>query len=301
VPDRFRDSSVLHVQDLYQGFGDRIVLDNLDLSVQAGEFVTVVGPSGCGKSSLLRIIIGQDRPLSGEILVEGRVFTAPSTDRGVVYQHYSLFPHLSALENVLVGRRLSLWPWQWPARRKDYVEEAMAVLEKADMAGHADKLPHQLSGGQRQRIAIGQALIQKPTILCMDEPFSALDPGTRESMQLFLLEMWEEFEMTIFFVTHDLEEAVYLGTRLVALSQYYTDDRDEIPADRGAKIVLDQPLRRMGTAAGPSAKATADFGEMVQGIRLQAFDPEYRQHVRDFELTHPQSWATLTPHEDGGG
>ena len=165
------------------------------------------------------------------------------------------------------------------------------------MAEHADKYPAQLSGGQRQRGAIAQALIQQSKILCMDEPFSALDPGTRESLQMFLLELWEETKMTIFFVTHDLEEAVYLGTRLVALSQYYCDDRTEQDV-RGAKIVVDRQFDNR--ALSPAVKASAEFAEMVQAVRHQAFDPSYLQHVKEFDLSHPHSWATRTNGEIGG-
>jgi NitT/TauT family transport system ATP-binding protein len=286
-------TNLLHVQNLNQGFGGKMVLDNINLSVKPGEFVTLVGPSGCGKSTLLRIIIGQDRPLSGEVLLEGRSVGSPDSRRGVVYQHYSLFPNLTALENVVLGKRLGIWPWQWWSRKAELRDEAMFFLEKAGMAEHAHKHPHQLSGGQRQRAAIAQTLIQQPKVLCMDEPFSALDPGTRESMQMFLLELWEELMMTIFFITHDLEEAVFLGTRLVALSQYYTDDRGEGEnVNRGSKIVVDRAISPLGRAYSPGVKATADFGQLIQDMRQQAFDPEYCQHVREFELTHPHAWHT---------
>ncbi|MGB0748337.1 MAG: ABC transporter ATP-binding protein [Magnetospiraceae bacterium] len=292
--EAYRQNSVLHVEDLYQAFGAKVVLDDIDLSVRKGELVTVVGPSGCGKSTLLRIIIGQDTPVQGKVFLDGDPISAPDTRRGVVYQHYSLFPNLSALDNVLVGHRLKVWPWQWPSARKALRDEAMAYLETAGLADHAGKYPHQLSGGQRQRVAIVQALIQKPMILCMDEPFSALDPGTRESMQMFLLDLWEKNGMTVFFVTHDLEEAAYLGTRLIGLSQYYSDDR-EMAAARGAKIVVDREISPLGTALSPEVKRNKDFRDLIRHIREQAFDPEYRQHAREFDLSHPQSWRTTSP------
>jgi NitT/TauT family transport system ATP-binding protein len=147
----------------------------------------------------------------------------------------------------------------------------------------------------QQRVAIAQALIMRPKILLMDEPFGALDPGTRERMQLFVLELWEEFDMTLFFVTHDLEEAVFLGTRIVVLSQYYTDDRDVTDGARGARIVADYALARK--AASTTVKARAEFGELIQQIRHEGFDPEYRGHVSRFNLKHPDSFQTLRPEE----
>ncbi|OSM01591.1 ABC transporter ATP-binding protein [Magnetofaba australis] len=296
MPDRFRNSTLLHVEDLYQAFGGKVVLDNIDLSVAAGELVTVVGPSGCGKSTLLRIIIGQDRPAGGQVWLDGHQLDTPNRERGVVYQHYSLFPNLTVLDNVLAGHRLRGWPWQKPPA--EACELAEHLLAKTGMDRHLEKYPHQLSGGQRQRVAIAQALMQKPRILCMDEPFSALDPGTRETMQLLLLELWEAFGMTVFFVTHDLEEAVYLGTRLVALSPYYTDDRgDGDGVNRGARVVVDRSLRPIGTAVSPRIKTDQAFAQCIQEIRRDAFDPDHRQHVSTFDLSHPHSWVTFTADE----
>jgi NitT/TauT family transport system ATP-binding protein len=131
----------------------------------------------------------------------------------------------------------------------------------------------------------------KPKILLMDEPFGALDPGTREDMQIFLLKLWEEFEMTIFFVTHDLEEAVFLGTRILVLSQYYSDARGNSDhVERGARIVFDYPLER--AALSSKVKETATFGRLIQQIRREGFDPEYLQNATDFNLRHPDSFIT---------
>lgn len=279
---------LFQLEHVVKEYGDKVILDDIDLSIGRGELVTVVGPSGCGKSTLLRLVIGQEGPTRGNLYIEGGEVGPPNPDRGVVYQHYSLFPNLSTLDNVTVNRRLALYPWQWRQSRKAIYEEGMAYLERVDMAEHAHKYPAQLSGGQRQRVAIAQALIQKSKILCMDEPFSALDPGTREALQMFVLELWEETKMTIFFVTHDLEEAVYLGTRLVALSQYYTDDRVDV-ASRGAKVVVDRQFCSGDRAMSPAIKATAEFAETIQEIRLQAFDPSHTQHISEFDLSHPHS------------
>ncbi len=292
MDEMLRKNSVLHVEDVYKSYDSKLILDDIDLSVTSGEFVTIVGPSGCGKSTLLRLVVGQEKPSKGSILIDGVLAGPPTPDRGVVYQNYSLFPHLSALDNVTLSKRLALLPWQWNSHKKAIYEEGLHYLSKVNMDGHASKYPAELSGGQRQRVAIAQALIQKPKILCMDEPFSALDPGTREDLQLFLLELWEETKMTIFFVTHDLEEAVYLGTRLIALSQYYTDDRDQDMA-RGAKIVVDRRFRDPKEAISPQVKSSGQFVKAVHELRQHAFDPEYLQHVKNFDLSHPNSWATL--------
>jgi NitT/TauT family transport system ATP-binding protein len=291
----------LHIEDLYQAFGDNMVLDNVDLSVQAGEFVSVVGPSGCGKSTLLRVISGQDIPRSGSVLMDGKEIGPPDVRRGVVYQQYSLFPHLSVVENVLYGYRRQMTWTEWRRGRKECRDEVARFLSKAGIADQADKYPYQLSGGQRQRVAIVRALIYHPQVLLMDEPFSALDTGSRENMQMWLLELWKEYRLTILFVTHDLNEAIYLGTRPVALSQYYTDDRGDGPGvHRGAKIVLDRFISPIGHIFSPLVKGTREFTDLKLEVKRRAFDPEYRQHVDEFDLNHPHSWRTLTAAEKNG-
>ncbi|MDH5510041.1 MAG: ABC transporter ATP-binding protein [Nitrospinota bacterium] len=299
-PEELRTRSILYIEDVYKAYGDNVILDDIDLSIAPGEFCAVVGPSGCGKSTLLRLILGQERTSSGRVLLNGCPIGHPDMDRGIVYQKYSLFPNLSAMDNILIGHKLRMWPWQWGSRKKDLTEKAMVFLGRAGMENHAHKYPHQLSGGQQQRVAVIQALFTRPKILLMDEPFSALDPGAREDMQMFLLELWEESRLTIFFVTHDLEEAAYLATRLVALSQHYSDERNpEELAKRGAKVVLDMRLRDVGAAAAPHIKSTAEFGALIQNIRRDAFEPGYRQHVKDFSLTHPHSFRTPSSFQGG--
>ncbi|MDH5476755.1 MAG: ABC transporter ATP-binding protein [Nitrospinota bacterium] len=298
--EKLKTGSILHIQDVYKAYGDNLILDDIDLSIAPGEFCAVVGPSGCGKSTLLRLILGQERTTTGQVLLNGSPIGSPDKDRGIVYQKYSLFPNLRALDNILFGHRLRMWPWQWGARKKELTEKAMVFLRRAGMENHSHKYPHQLSGGQQQRVAVIQALFSRPKILLMDEPFSALDPGAREDMQMFLLELWEESRLTIFFVTHDLEEAAYMGTRLVALSQYYSDERDPAELKKiGAKVVVDLHLREIGQAASPQVKTTAQFGQLIQDIRRDAFDPGYRQHVKDFSLNHPHSFYTLSSYEGG--
>lgn len=278
--------NLLFLDGVYKKYGDRTILDDIILSVAEGELCTLVGPSGCGKSTLLRLILGQERTTRGTIYVQGRPVGFPNQNRGIVYQKYSLFPHLSVLENVSLGKKLTT---SFFSRIfSDCVtDEAFSILQKIGLDKHAHKYPDELSGGMCQRVAVAQALIMKPQILLMDEPFGALDPGTREDMQLFLLELWKECGITIFFVTHDLEEAAFLGTRLLVLSQYYTDDRGGgADVKRGARIVADYPLPK---SVSTKDKYTADFGALLEQVRQEGFDPAYLQHAKTFNLRHPDS------------
>ena len=291
-----RSRGHLQVEDVYKSYGGKVVLDNVDLSVQPGELCTLVGPSGCGKSTLLRLILGEEFPTAGSLRVDGLEIGPPDVRRGIVFQRYSLFPHLSVVDNVSLGLRLRHGARQAGQDRRAVRDVAMSYLERVRLAGHADKYPHQLSGGMQQRVAIAQSLVMKPKILLMDEPFGALDPDTREDMQIFLLELWEQDEMMIFFVTHDLEEAAYLGTRILVLSQYYRDDRGSVPGvSRGAKIVADHQLPR--AVMGTGVKHTAEFTDLITQIRQEGFDPGYLQHARDFNLSHPDAYRTLTTDE----
>lgn len=289
----------LHIEDVYKSYDGRCILDNIDLRVAAGEFCTVVGPSGCGKSTLLRLILGQEKPdnTGGCVTIDGAAVPIPNPARGIVYQKYSLFPHLTALQNVLLGKTLSAGQWWNPFyRNRQHREEAMAYLSRVRLADSAHKFPHELSGGMQQRVAIAQALIMKPPILLMDEPFGALDPDTRRDVQLYLLEMWEQEKLTIFFVTHDMTEACFLGSRLLVLSQYYRDDRGEGPGvNRGGRIVGDYALPRMATST--QVMESPEFQQLVTRIRGDGFDPKVRQHVREFNLHHPDAWRTLTDAE----
>lgn len=286
--------NVLHIEDVYKSYGNKPILENIDLSVAKGELCTLVGPSGAGKSTLLRLILGQEFASSGRIEIDNQPAGFPDTMRGIVFQRYSLFPHLTVLENVVLGRRLQAGLIERIRRRSVFRNEALHYLERVRLATHADKYPHELSGGMRQRVAIAQSLILKPKILLMDEPFGALDPDTREEMQVFLLELWDEEHMTVFFVTHDLEEAVYLGTRILVLSQYYTDDRGT-SVNRGAKIVSDYDLPRVSVST--EAKYTHDFIDLINRIRHEGFNPEHLQHVSAFNLSHPDSFQKLTEQE----
>ena len=293
---------LLHIEDVTKVYGDKVVLGDIDLKVRSGEFCTVVGPSGCGKSTLLRLILGQELATTGRLLIEGEEIHSPSPDRGIVYQRYSLFPHLTVLENVLIGLQLPLHLWSASGRKKKLASEAREYLEYVKLHEHADKYPHELSGGMQQRIAIAQALIKKPKILLMDEPFGALDPGTREDMQVLIVKLWEEHSMTVFFVTHDLEEALFLGTRIICLSQIYRIG-DKIMPDHsmGARIMMDYPVKE---GVSPTlVKTTKEFNELKEKIRRKGFETEYLASVERFDLAHdlhhPDSFITL-PADDAG-
>lgn len=301
-----QDDYLLHLEDVVKRYrnlkGEEFtVLNDIDFKVKAGEFVTVVGPSGCGKSTLLRLILGSEQPNEGTVLFEGRPVAAPDRHRGIVFQKYSLFPHLTVLENLLFGleaedftlSRRILSRFKLRRKRKEYTRQALAYLERVGLVGQGDKYPAQLSGGMRQRVAIAQGLIMKPRILLMDEPFGALDYSTRQDMQLFILEQWETTEMTVFFVTHDLEEAVFLGSRTIVLTQYYSSDR---AGNEGAKIAVDIEI----PGAYPRTsdfKFSEEMGSLIDKLRVEGLDPAHRQHIKDFDLSHKDSFRTVTPDE----
>lgn len=288
-------NTMLQVTDLYKQYGDKIILDNIDLTVSKGELVTVVGPSGCGKSTMLRMILGQEAPTEGEMLIDGNPVGLPDQSRGIVYQHYSLFPNLTVMENVIRYHTLSHNPIAARLKRKEFEALGMEYLTKVRLQDHANKYPAELSGGMRQRVAIAQAMMAKPKILLMDEPFGALDQGTREDLQMFLIELWKQEQMTVFFVTHQIDEAIYLGSRLILLSQYYTDDRGQSAGDRGAKIVMDKDLSHISLSSG--SRMEREVVELEQLILDRGFDPKVLQHAKDFDLSHKDSWQTLTDEE----
>ncbi len=180
-----------------------------------GEFIAMVGPSGCGKSTILNLIEGFSEvfpPTTGEVLVRGQPITGPGKDRGMIFQKYSSFPHLTVLQNVMFGLEINADENRYsPEERKS---RALEMIKKVGLNGHEHKYPYQLSGGQQQRVAIARTLVLKPRIILMDEPFSALDEPTRIDMQAMITQLWKEVEATVFIVTHSLAEAVYLGDRI---------------------------------------------------------------------------------------
>jgi ABC-type nitrate/sulfonate/bicarbonate transport system ATPase subunit len=187
-------------------------LQATDLDVAENDFITILGPSGCGKSTLLRIIAGLEVQTAGDVTLEGRAIAGPGADRGMVFQSYTLFPWLNVLDNVCFGLRERDLP------RAQQIETARGFLAKVGLRGFENHYPKQLSGGMQQRTAIARALANDPRILLMDEPFGALDHQTRELMQELLLGIWEAQRKTVLFVTHDIDEAVFMGSRVVVMS-----------------------------------------------------------------------------------
>ena len=222
----------LKVEDLSKKFdtpkGEILALNKINLQIHRREFVTVIGPSGCGKTTLIRILAGLDFPTSGNVLLEGKKMEGPSAERGMVFQDYTLFPWLSVKKNVMFGLEIKgLGTLKAEA-------EAMEWLEIVGLAKFADAYPGQLSGGMKQRVAIARSLANRPEILFLDEPFGALDAQTRASMQAYLLKIWQNVDVTIFFVTHDLDEAVYLSDRILVLRSNpgEIDELIEVPVPR---------------------------------------------------------------------
>jgi NitT/TauT family transport system ATP-binding protein len=189
-----------------------VALDGIDLEIGEDEFLTILGPSGCGKSTLLNIIAGFDHPTDGEIRLDGEIISKPGPDRGVVFQEYALFPWLNAAENIEFGLRERGVP---KAEREARVQEQIALV---GLRGFGNRFPHELSGGMRQRVALARVLVNDPKMLLMDEPFAALDAQTRTIMQNELLRVWSAERRTALFITHNIEEAVLLGDRVVVMT-----------------------------------------------------------------------------------
>lgn len=277
------DTPALSVQGVHHWFGDNRVLGDVNFDVAAGQIVAIVGPSGCGKSTLLRAILGTHPPKQGSIRADGKEVNAPSRDVGVVYQHYSLFDFMTARENVAFGLKLdettipfrTFNPFGWRKLRKQHLQAADDLLSKVQLAHAAHLYPAEMSGGMRQRVAIAQALVMKPKILLLDEPFGALDEATREELQLMLLRLYEEnltakskglpAPYTIMMVTHELNEAIYVSDRILGLSQYHADGKN------GAKIVYDRAAPVFGT---DDARDFANFEAQKDEIRSVVFDTE---------------------------
>jgi NitT/TauT family transport system ATP-binding protein len=239
---------MIEIRNLWKQYDDQVVLERLNLRIAQGEFCSMVGASGCGKSTFLRLLLGQERPTRGEILLDGEPLPSePDPHRGVVYQRYSVFPHLSVVRNVMLGLELPHAPFTgrlFGARRRLARDEAVAMLARVGLADSLDKYPHQLSGGMQQRLALAQALVMKPRVLLLDEPFGALDPGIRRDMHELLTGLWREAKLTVFMVTHDLKEGFTLGSRVLVFDKVRIDP--QAPQAYGARITYDIPLERNG-------------------------------------------------------
>ncbi len=208
--------NILEISQISKTFpgvsGGTVALQATDLTVAENDFITILGPSGCGKSTLLRMVAGLDTPTTGRITLDGRLVSGPGPDRGMVFQSYTLFPWLTVLQNVCFGLRekgLKL------SEQQDIARQFLAKVGLKDFGNH---FPKQLSGGMQQRTALARALANNPRILLMDEPFGALDHQTRELMQELLAGIWEAERKTVLFVTHDIDEAIFMGSRVMVMS-----------------------------------------------------------------------------------
>ncbi|MGN7457624.1 ABC transporter ATP-binding protein [Paenibacillus pasadenensis] len=260
-----REAAKIRFQDVTKKFlvreGKEVkeftAVDGLDLDVRPGEFMAVVGPSGCGKSTLLDLLAGLSRPTSGQILLDGRPVTGPGMDRGIVFQQYALFPWRTAQANIEFGLEAK------GIGARERRERARHYLALVGLSGFEGRYPHELSGGMKQRVAIARSLAFDPEVLLMDEPFAALDAQTRESLQAELLRIWEQTGKTILFITHGIDEAVYLGQRVAVMT-----------ARPGRiKRIVDIPLGRRSEEE--DTRSAAAFGELRHEIWS-----ELREEVR---------------------
>jgi NitT/TauT family transport system ATP-binding protein len=245
----------------------KTILEDLNLEIEEGEFVVLLGETGCGKSTLLRMILGQEHPTSGTISVAGSAVERVDARSGYVPQKYSLFPDRTVLDNLTMGPETSryhilgrLKPG-FRAFRRQVREEGLKQLQHMGMqASDGDKYPHQLSGGMQQRVAIAQALMMKSRVLLMDEAFSALDPGTRGSLQRLLRSVWSELKPTVVFVTHNTAEALFLGTRLIVLA------RTSHSNACGSRVALDMKLPESGMSLNRNGKEFMDLVDHVESF-----------------------------------
>ena len=243
----YQREKVLQVEHLSKSFdtaqGRTEALRDVSFTVHRREFVCIVGASGCGKSTLVRMLAGLDFPSQGRMLLDGQPVTGPGHDRGMVFQGYSLFPWLTVLRNVMFGPEMSgTGHDEAEARAHEWL--ALVGLQK-----FANAYPHQLSGGMRQRVAIARALANEPRILLMDEPFGALDAQTRAQMQMHLLDIWRNIDITVVFITHDLDEAIHLADRIIVLKPHPGEVQEVI------EVPVPRP-RQMSQWMGPEFRAT---------------------------------------------
>lgn len=293
--------SLLEIKFLSHWFGSNRVLHNINLDVKPGQVIAMVGPSGCGKSTLLRAIVGTHLPNEGNITINdqhgARIIQAPGRDRGIVYQRYSLFPHLTALENVAYGLMVDQTTIpnrlfqlsKWKKLRKQHLEQAEEMLKKMKLGAALKKYPPEMSGGMCQRVAIAQALIMEPSVLLLDEPFGALDEATREELQRILLTLYQENQKakkagnppphTIIIVTHEINEAIFVSDRVIGLSQYWDWKEVGETSSPGATIVYDKSAP---VFSPEDERDFLSFRQQKDEILHAVFDPEYCQSYREY-------------------
>ena len=265
--------------------GHKTVLSNINLDIYAGEFVAVLGETGCGKSTMLRLVLGQEFPTAGSIIVDGKQVTRIDSRCGYVPQKYSLFPDRTMIENVMYGPENAYCGWfgrvlpSYRAfKRQLRVEAEKQLLCMGLRSTDLNKYPHQLSGGMQQRVAIAQALMMKPPVLLMDEAFSALDPSTRASLQQQLREIWQETKPTVLFVTHNTSEALLLGTRLIVLGPH-------CEGSQKSNVLLDMALPQSSDTISVR-KLSPEFLELREFVKLQAYGGSRRDEPQTVVETH---------------
>jgi NitT/TauT family transport system ATP-binding protein len=258
----------IDVRDVGVTFGandnEVVAVENLSLNVQPGEFVSLIGPSGCGKSTILSIVAGFMTPTRGEAQVDGKAITKPGSDRGVVFQQYSLFPWLSVRKNVEFGLKMA----GVDASKRDVT--ARSLLDLAGLLAFADHYPDQLSGGMKQRIGIIRALATSPQVLLMDEPFGALDTQTRVVMQEILTNIWQQFRISVLFITHDIEESIFLSDRIYVMTARPGRIKAEI------KVPLPRPRTADMTATPEFLALVQELKRLIREESLAAMEPELK-------------------------
>ncbi len=252
--------SFVEVSRLTKRYGDTQVLERVNLSVAKGTFCTIVGASGCGKSTFLRILLSQEVQSSGTVSVDGTALPPePTPDRGIVFQRYSVFPQLTVEDNLVLAEEFATARWTgrlFGSARSSAKQAVAETLSNIGLMAAKDRYPAQLSGGMQQRLAIAQALLMRPKILLLDEPFGALDPGIRVDMHDLLLRLWREMEMTVFMVTHDIHEAFKLGTRLLVFDKVRHDP--DSPEAFGATVTYDLDLK-----SGPVTEPPTEIADII--------------------------------------
>ena len=228
--------SMISIQGISKHYGDFKALERVDLEIEKGEFVVLLGASGCGKSTLLNLVTGFDKPTSGRIVVNGREVNKVDPHCGMVFQQYALFPWLTVLDNVAFGLKMK------GISKSERYQVARRFIEMVGLKGFEDKYPNALSGGMRQRVSIARVLANDPDVILLDEPFAALDAMTRQVLQDELLQIYEKSKKTIIFITHSIDEALLLSTRMLIMSarpgRVVTDIRNDLPMPRNAEVQL---------------------------------------------------------------
>lgn len=284
VKDRFdrlkKRPVALEVKNLGKTFetagGTVTALKDINFKTHKREFVCVIGPSGCGKSTLIRILAGLESPTSGSVLLDGEEVHGPGPDRGMVFQGYTLFPWLTVKRNVMFGLLQS------GHSREVAEEDARQWIDLVGLTKFVDSYPHQLSGGMKQRVAIARALANQPRILLMDEPFGALDAQTRIKMQSYLMDIWKNIDITVLFITHDLDEAIYLADRILVLKAHPGEVQElievPVPQPRSPEQLLSPEFlatkKRLEELIHPPEEGDEINGDHMNMVRMVPVDHE---------------------------